>query len=67
MNWHYLSKTTHINYIKKNPELPWNWEGISENISLTYEFIQENLDKNWSHYYLNINFNNINDYPFEVN
>lgn len=64
-DWYYLSKKIHLNFIKKNPELPWNWKGISENRSLTYDFIIENLDKNWCHYYLNINFNNINDYPFQ--
>ena len=48
-----------MEFIKANPDLPWDWSRISANPNLTIEFIEENLDKqwNWEHISENPNIN----------
>ena len=36
--------------MKKNPNKPWNWRGISKNPNITMKFIEKNIDKiNFKH------------------
>lgn len=32
----------------KNINLQWDWKGISHNPNLTFDFVKENLDKPWN-------------------
>jgi hypothetical protein len=42
-----LNENVTMDYIRANPDKPWNWFGISRNPNLTTEFIDENPDKMW--------------------
>ena len=57
-NWQSLSWDISIETIKKHPELPWDWVGISQNETITEEFIKENID--------NIDFNALSYNKFIV-
>ena len=41
------SKYMNINYILNHPELSWNWNFVSHNLSVTMEVVLLNLDKPW--------------------
>ncbi len=34
--------------IQKNPDKPWKWCWVSQNPNITWEIINNNLDKNWN-------------------
>ncbi len=34
--------------IQKNPEMDWDWEGISSNLNITWEIVQKNIEKPWN-------------------
>ena len=36
-----------MDIIKNNPDLPWDWRGISRNPNLTIDMILDNPDKDW--------------------
>ena len=36
-----------FDFVKQNPDKPWNWHGISRNPNVTWEIIQANPDKPW--------------------
>ena len=36
-----------MKFIEKNPDKPWDWEGISSNSNITMKFIEKNPDKPW--------------------
>ena len=43
--------------IKKNPDKPWDWDGISRNPNITMEMIENDPDKPWNWKYISINPN----------
>ena len=50
MKWDFISIGNNpnfkIDWVYQNPELPWNWkEGISDNIDLELNWIENNLEK----------------------
>ncbi len=40
-----------------NPDKPWDWDGISENPSITFDMVQNNPDKPWDWNYISRNPN----------
>lgn len=56
-NWHTLSKTTEIENIINNPQLPWKWEFISNNPNINLEFIKKNIDKKWD--WIKLSYNEV--------
>jgi len=38
-----------IELVRKNPNLPWNWEKFSENNRITTDFVCEFKDKPWDY------------------
>ena len=34
-----------MDIIKDNPDKPWNWYGVSRNPNITWDIIENNLDK----------------------
>lgn len=45
MNWYPISRNMSIIEIENNLDLPWSWNGISENLSLTWEFCVRHQDE----------------------
>ena len=45
--WNVLSKKASLDVIDKNLHLPWNWNSISCNKNLTFDFISKHHDKSW--------------------
>jgi hypothetical protein len=46
-----ISNFSHIvtwEIVKDNPDLPWDWDGLSGNPNITWEIVKSNLDKPWS-------------------
>lgn len=46
-NWNQLSKIVNIKDIDKNINLKWNFSCISENLTVTIDFIRKYFHKNW--------------------
>ena len=57
--WTELSRNPNITieFIKSNPDKPWDWESISCNKNITWEFIEAYPDKPWDWDYLSKNIN----------
>ena len=36
-----------MDIIESNPDKPWDWECISENPNITFEFVKKHIDKPW--------------------
>lgn len=50
VNWWSASLHFPIHFIEENPDLPWDWYAISQNVSLTPDFIERNVGnvlRNW--------------------
>ena len=41
-----------MEFIKANPDKPWNWHRISRNPNITMKMIKENTDKPWDWYHI---------------
>ena len=39
------------------PDKPWDWDGLSSNPNITWEFVQANPNKPWEWVYLHFNSN----------
>ena len=44
-----------FNFILRNMDKPWNWDGLSENPSITCEIVEANPDKPWDWFWLSSN------------
>ena len=53
----YSSLNMNINDILRYPELNWNWNGVSENPSVTMDIVLSNIDKPWNWVYLSKHLN----------
>lgn len=49
LNWVKLSLSVPFKTIKKYPNLPWNFEFVSLNNTVTYDDVEEFPEKNWDH------------------
>lgn len=54
-----LSKSAKTTWkiISDNPDVNWNWEGISLNPNITWDIIKNNLEKPWDWYNISLNSN----------
>jgi hypothetical protein len=52
-----LGKIVHENIIIKNFNRPWNYNIISQNPNITWEFIKANSDKRWNYQFISSNPN----------
>ena len=43
--------------INNNPDMPWNWEGISMNNNITTDDVRNNIDNPWNYTWLSSNVN----------
>ena len=43
--------------IEANPDLPWNYNRLSQNLYITWDIVEANPDKPWDYYYLSLNQN----------
>lgn len=55
--WHYASKNSAITLqnIISNPDLPWDYEGLSNNPNMKLSYVLKHLDEDWNWYYLSRN------------
>jgi hypothetical protein len=47
--WQNLSLKTEWEIIKDNPDLPWNWDFVSQNSNITWEIVLSNRDQKWNY------------------
>lgn len=52
LNWAELSKFTDIDIILTNTDLPWSFENVSQNKTVSQDHLLENPDKPWEYSYL---------------
>lgn len=49
LNWMVLSMSVPFSVIKKNLDLPWIFEMVSVNKTITYDDVEEFIDRNWDY------------------
>jgi hypothetical protein len=47
----------YFNFIKNNPDKPWNWRLLSRNPNITFDIVLKNPDKPWDWRWLSQNPN----------
>ena len=34
--------------MEQHPELPWDWDGVSQNPNITFKYLEQHLEKPWN-------------------
>ena len=58
-------ETNWFDYIKNNPDKPWDWGNLSRNPNVTWDIVVANPDKPWN--YRELSFNEMKKHPFFQN
>ena len=57
----------YFDFVKNNPDKPWNWYALSGNPNITWDIVRDNPDKPWNWYALsgnpNITWDIVRDNP----
>jgi hypothetical protein len=53
----FISSNNNISFedIEKNPQLPWDYDTLSQRIDLRFDFVKRNINKSWNFTYLSKN------------